>query len=349
MSGATERPMETTTTHDDLALLLGDFDRAAFFAHHWEKRSLHLPHADPLRFAHLISHESFFGQEIQRCQHLKASTRAKDGWNQEVRIQPEQAEKLFKAGLTICASILDEDGPCRAVLAAYRSAFVTAAPPHVNCYYSPDQAGYGLHFDTHPVWILQVAGSKHWTVSFEPAVVNPPFNVIFPPGRQRVKLPWITLDRPDVDDPERFMHVRLDPGDVLYIPAGGWHAARAEGSSLALTLAQGRVSTLDLFSLLVNSTAALQLRPVTDRLPPLPGPSSAGHAACRAELLARLGQDLAQLQQLVAGLDAEALMKVYEYQAQHPEHLVAQRQFLPAREQVAEMHTRYPDAATGRG
>ena len=64
---------------------------AAFFAQHWEKRSLHLQHADPLRFAHLISHESFFGEEIRRCQHLKASTRARDGWNQEVPIEPDQA------------------------------------------------------------------------------------------------------------------------------------------------------------------------------------------------------------------------------------------------------------------
>jgi hypothetical protein len=251
--------------------------------------------------------------------------------------------------MTICASILDEAGPCGEVIAAYRSAFVTAGPPHVNCYYSPDQAGYGLHFDTHPVWILQVAGSKHWTVSYEPAVPNPPFNVIFPPGRERVKLPWITLDRPDVDDPERFMRVRLDPGDVLYIPAGGWHAARAEGSSLALTLAMGRVSTLDLFDLLVNSTAALRLREVTDRLEPVPREFLPGHDAGRAALLARLGRDLSRLQELVAGLDAEALLKVYEYHAEHPEHLLAQRKFMPAREQVKDMKVRYaaapPDGA----
>src|SRR4029078_2728904 len=124
--------------------------------------------------------------------------------------------------------------------------------------------------DTHPVWILQVAGSKHWTVSHEPAVSSPPFNVIFPPGRDRVVLPWITLDRPDVTDRERFMEVRLDPGDVLYIPAGGWHAARAEGSSLALTLHVGLIGTFDLFEFLLAQAAQRQLRDPGSRLPALP-------------------------------------------------------------------------------
>ena len=38
-----------------------------------------------------MSLESFFGSEIHRCAHVKASTRDAEGWNQEIRIQPEQA------------------------------------------------------------------------------------------------------------------------------------------------------------------------------------------------------------------------------------------------------------------
>src|SRR5262249_35511931 len=183
--GATAAPLAgpAPAARSDFSLFLGGFDAERFFQRHWEQRSLHIPHGDPRRFASLISHETFFEREVHRCRHLKASTRDASGWNVEVRIQPEQAFKMFRAGMTICASMLEETGPIGELIATYRRGITTAAPPHVNCYYSPDQRGYGLHFDTHPVFILQVAGSKHWTVSHAPAVRKPPFHVIFPARR----------------------------------------------------------------------------------------------------------------------------------------------------------------------
>lgn len=326
--------MESAQTGPDFSFLLGGFDRQTFFDRHWERRSLHLQNGDPGRFAHLISEKSLFETEVHRCEHLKASTRGADGWNVEVRIQPDQAAKMFRAGMTICASMLDESGPCGEILAAYRSGITTGAPPHVNCYYSPDHKGYGLHFDTHPVWILQVAGSKNWTVSYEPGVRNPPFNVIFPPGRERVKLPWITLDRPHVDDEERFMHIRLDPGDVLYIPAGGWHAASAEGPSLALTLALGRIGTLNLFELLVNQAATRHLTETSTRLSPFPKSELPSHGSLRGEVLAQIDGDLTRLKQLVQHIKAEDLLQLYEHYSDHPETMLAGRKFVPAKEQV---------------
>lgn len=317
-------------------LLLGGFDRERFFAEHWERRALHIRHGDPERFAHLVSHETFFDTEIHRCAHLKASARGADGWNQEVRIQPEQALKLFRTGMTICATILDEGGPCGEIVEAFREGLTSAAPPHVNCYYSPDGKGYGLHFDTHPVWILQVAGSKHWTVSREPGVVNPPFNVVFPPDRDHVKLPWIALDRPDTSDPDAFLDLRLDPGDVLYLPAGCWHAARAEGSSLALTLAMGRITTMDLLSVLLSQASTQQVPLAAVRLPPF----ATGDAASRGAVRAQVEEALAGVKDLVARLTPDGLMKVYEYLAEHPETVLAGRQMSNAKAQVTAMKGR---------
>jgi ribosomal protein L16 Arg81 hydroxylase len=332
-----------TSTHAraSFSLFLGDFDTERFFSHHWERRSLHIQNHDPHRFSPLISAESLLEKEVKTCQHLKASTRDADGWNVETRIQPEQAAKMYRAGMTICASVLDETGSIGPVISAYRSGITTAAPPHVNCYYSPDGRGYGLHFDTHPVWILQVAGSKHWTVSHEPAVVDPPFNVIFPPGRDRIKLPWITLDRPDVTDPAHFMDVRLDPGDVLYMPAGCWHAARAEGPSLALTVAMGRIGTLDLFNVIVGNAAQHRLRELTSRLPPAPKPELVEQPSHGAGLRARVAAELAQLKALVQGIEVDDLLKVYEAYADHPESLTAGRQMITARDAVQWMKAAY--------
>ena len=336
--------METVQESRGLSLVLGDVDRDRFFAEHWERRSLHLRHGDPERFAHLISHDRFFDTEIRRCAHLKASARDADGWNHEVRIQPEQALKLFRTGMTICATMLDPAGPAGELISAFRAEITTALPPHVNCYYSPDQRGYGLHFDTHPVWILQVAGSKHWTVSYEPAVRNPLFNVVYPPGRDRIKLPWITLDRPDVDDPDRFMHLCLEPGDVLYLPAGCWHAARAEGSSLALTVALDPITTTDLFSFLLRQVMPPQRSDTAGRISAFP---TIDHGGCpgRGGARARIEADLGQLKELVNRLDVDAVMKIYDHFADHPE-MFANRQFVDAPGQVKAMTDQY--GSTGR-
>lgn len=187
----------------------------------------------------------------------------------------------------------------------------------------------------------QVAGRKHWTVGCEPAVVNPRFNVVFPPGRDHVKLPWVALDRPDVADGERFMEVELNPGDVLYMPAGAWHAARAEGSSLALTVALGRIATLDLFNFIMSRTIEQRLREVTTRLPPVPKPELAGHTDVRTDLILRAEADLNRLKALVQRLTVDDLMKVYEIYAEHPELLIAERQCITAKEQVQWMKKTY--------
>ena len=331
----------TTPQVSAFSLFLGGFDPARFFAEHWERRSLHIPGDDPRRFAHLMSPENLFDREVRRCQHVKASTRDRDGWNVEIKIQPEQALKMFRAGMTICASVLDDSGPIGEVIKAYRAGVTTAAPPHVNCYYSPDARGYGLHFDTHPVWILQVAGTKHWTVGREPAIVNPPFNVIFPPGHDRLKLPWTTIDRPDVDDRDRFMEVTLNPGDVLYMPAGAWHAARAEGSSLALTVAVGRIGTFELFDFVVLQNVQQRLREVTRRLPAVPKSALASGDDVHAELRTRVGADLAALKALVDRVTVDDLLKVYEIYAEHPDAIVGTRQVITAKEQVTWMKAAY--------
>jgi ribosomal protein L16 Arg81 hydroxylase len=294
-----------------LDLLLGGFDRKRFFSEHWERRSLHLAHGDPGRFSHLLSVESFLETEVRRCAELRANTRDAQGWNVDIPIQPAQAAKMFRAGMTICATALDESGPRGEVLREHRRVISCAPSVQFNCYYSPDGRGFGLHFDTHPVWILQVSGSKHWTVSREPGVRNPLTNVVYPPGLDRVRLPWITLDRPDADNPERFMNVRLDPGDVLYLPAGCWHAAAAEGPSLALTLALGRVTTMDLLAVLLQSLAARGLPAATTRLPAFPVPDADGGEG-RAQFTAQLATDLEQLKELIQKCDAAALVKVHE-------------------------------------
>ncbi|MFI0241141.1 cupin domain-containing protein [Streptomyces sp. NPDC016845] len=101
-------------------------------------------------------------------------------------------------------------------------------PVQANAYVTPPQnRGFDAHYDVHDVFVVQIAGSKRWTIH-EP--VHPD------PLRDQ---PW-TEHRTAVAEAaggEPFLDTVLEPGDVLYLPRGWLHAAQARGAvSVHLTL-----------------------------------------------------------------------------------------------------------------
>ena len=68
---------------------------------------------------------------------------------------------------------------------------------------------FGKHWDTHDVFVLQLAGRKHWKV-FEPTTPLP--------------LSHQTSERSATACPSRaVLDIALEEGDLLYIPRGWWH------------------------------------------------------------------------------------------------------------------------------
>ena len=295
-----------------LHLLLGDFDRDEFFDQYWEKRSFVIHHRDPRRFAHLLSREQFMDEEVYHCKRLRAAYLDPKGWPAEVLIQPTQAKQVFASGLTVGATMMREQGALKDFLDAFRKDVYSAGIPHFNCYYSPDKKGYSVHFDAHPVWFMQIDGSKHWYIGRKPVVKNPQFTCGFPPDREVLKLPWITVEKPCLEDPEQFMSVTLEPGDVVYMPPGTWHRACAQGYSLALTLAASRASAIDiLFVLLQQSIAAPEFEELGERV--------GGVEAARAngglpdETAEMLGERLATFKRLAERLEVADLRRAYAH------------------------------------
>ncbi|MEC4817737.1 MAG: cupin domain-containing protein, partial [Scytonema sp. PMC 1069.18] len=93
----------------------------------------------------------------------------------------------------------------------------------INAYYSsPQRQGFSSHYDTHEVFILQIEGTKNWFVfrdTFKYPLPNQKSSTMPPPQEE----PYLTCV--------------LKPGDVLYIPRGHWHYAKANDEpSLHLTL-----------------------------------------------------------------------------------------------------------------
>lgn len=90
-------------------------------------------------------------------------------------------------------------------------------PVQANAYLTPPVAqGLNLHQDPHDVFAIQTYGTKRW--------------VVHPPGA----------------DEDQAWDLRLEPGDVLYLPAGTRHAAQTiDAPSLHLTLGVRTVTWRD--------------------------------------------------------------------------------------------------------
>ncbi len=91
-------------------------------------------------------------------------------------------------------------------------------PVQVNAYLTPPAAqGFSAHYDTHDVFVVQVAGRKHWTIH-EPVLLLPSTDE-----------PWDSRRAEVAARAQEHAHLdtELSPGDALYLPRGWLHAARS--------------------------------------------------------------------------------------------------------------------------
>ncbi|MGY1752672.1 cupin domain-containing protein [Blastococcus sp. SYSU D01042] len=93
-------------------------------------------------------------------------------------------------------------------------------PTQVNAYITPPSSrGFDPHYDVHDVFVLQVAGQKHWRIH-EPVLPDPLRTQVWTDRREDVAA---AAEREPVID------AVLEPGDVLYLPRGFLHSATALG------------------------------------------------------------------------------------------------------------------------
>ncbi|MER7478970.1 cupin domain-containing protein [Streptomyces sp. NPDC126510] len=143
---------------------------------------------------------------------------------------PRKIAGLLGAGATLVFQGLQElHGPCDDF--ARRLGHDLGRPIHVNAYLTPAASqGFGDHYDVQDSFIVQVRGTKEWTLH-EPVLRRPLSQEVFSRVGSRLggtvvpegRTPWATIT--------------LSPGDVLWLPRGWVHSARSsENASLHLTI-----------------------------------------------------------------------------------------------------------------
>ena len=111
-------------------------------------------------------------------------------------------------------------------------------PVQINAYITPpENQGFAAHYDTHDVFVLQVAGSKRWTIH-RPVIDDPLPTQTW--EQRKAQVAARATEQPLID-------TLLRPGDALYLPRGFLHSAVAQGEvSIHLTVGVHPVTAYDL-------------------------------------------------------------------------------------------------------
>lgn len=227
----------------DLRALIGGQSVARFVDECWDKRARFVPGGaagiesvfDRGAFDRALRHPAppgFGGVKAQyfdtEGQHVEFGLPAAD---------PALVRSLLAAGMTICATDFDgRAAPLAALSTRVAAALGVPQAFDVACYLSDNTGGFGLHFDSVPVLVIQVEGEKRWWHGSSPAVTRPHASLVAS-QRDRVAAFARRLGRRlDIPGDDALTERCLTPGDALFLPAGTWHRTRAEGFSLGLTI-----------------------------------------------------------------------------------------------------------------
>jgi len=253
---AAEPPAEGTAAVGQLVHPLGVSE---FLADFWEQAPVHLT-GWPKRFAGLFDRDRLRAV-LARQHELGLSVRVssdnvdrRQGAAAHVAIDGADAAEHLRQGTSLCVDPIDRADPAVASLAAeLKQALGHRGPVSVKCYFSTPGFGFNTHYDAHVVTTVQVEGTKTWRVSPHPGVAHPVGNSFLDAEGvvrmlDRTPASLRTWEQPDVDR-DGFTEIVLRPGDVLCLPAGTWHEAKAgEEPSLALNFSFSPADVLDALS-----------------------------------------------------------------------------------------------------
>ncbi len=172
---------------------------------------------------------------------------------------PGDARKLFANGMGLLFNDVHQiSAELAQWLAAIRGDLGLSALTQGRClvYATPAGKGTGPHFDQNVNFVLQLHGTKEWTLA-------PNLHVDRPMTRHTMGLPadpeletYARMPMPE-RMPAKSRSIVLEPGSLLFVPRGVWHATRAATDAMSLNFTYTAPTWIDLLLAALRSRLAL--------------------------------------------------------------------------------------------
>jgi len=224
-------PPDMTEQPFDLAKLLTPMGTHEFFASFWERQHLHLQRGRPRYYEPLITSadlESIISQSDARYPAIRLAKGghylAPEVYTRNIKQGDEsflgvpdvrRISDEYRLGATVALPALHRTWPALGLLCESLQAQFDH-PAHANVYITPGHAaGFTPHYDTHEVFVLQIAGKKLWSI-YTPVIELPHRSQAFTPQAYAGQAPIAELE--------------LEAGDLLYLPRGFLHSTTTSAS-----------------------------------------------------------------------------------------------------------------------
>lgn len=243
----------------DLAQLIAPITPKDFFSQHWPHTPLFVPAViDKLKelfdLPQLQDLESLVGARVLK---VRACLPDFDDEYSSINLEPQDALKAYRNNMTLVFDSMQmQDQAIANALKKIREdlGLLTGGSENNLCrarsiaYATPAGAGTRLHFDANANFIIQLRGSKRWMLAPNTSVKNPTER--FTSGAFEMPAALEKQCHAELLDglPEDASEVIMEPGCVLFVPRGYWHATEAEEDSLSLNFTFSQPTWADVFT-----------------------------------------------------------------------------------------------------
>ena len=249
----------------ELSDLLSPMTPATFMAEYWGRKPLFIKgrpdklpklfqggfdRADFYRAIHRAAGNGIKGLDLQAINTRGIYPDSQGPIKMGAAIQAAQMEEMFAQGANISAENIS-DPRLASFAAALKAQLQHTGEIHLFVTLSPGEKGFPLHLDQTDAFFMQCEGTKRYVISTQPVVSWPRGTIAFAEDGSVESCqydiePWEEL--PTVER-ESLTEIVMEPGDILYSPAGTLHATEAVGgATLNLNLLLYHSNFLDLLN-----------------------------------------------------------------------------------------------------
>lgn len=176
-----------------------------------------------------------------------------------VTASPRDAERMFASGMGLLFDEAQRYAPQLVPwLDAIRSDLGLSALTQQRClvYATPAGKGTAPHFDHNVNFVLQLSGTKTWTLASNTHVERPMTRHTMRQSVDPELQTYARLPMPEVM-PEERTEVVLQAGSFLFVPRGTWHSTYATTDAVSLNFTFTPPTWIDLFTAALRSRLAL--------------------------------------------------------------------------------------------